>query len=79
MVTTRQLRRRLERERRQITGRLEEAVAPNATGPVLGRANVSYEYAERTKALSHGGMGLIARLVARGAGWPARSTPSSRS
>ena len=64
MVTTRQLRRRLERERRQITGRLEEAVAPNATGPVLGRANVSYEYAERTKALSHGGMGLIARLVA---------------
>ena len=64
MVTTRQLRRRLERERRQITARLADAVAPNATRAVLGRANVSYEYAERTRALSHGGMGLIARLVA---------------
>ncbi len=36
----------------------------NTDGPLLGRANISYEYSERTKALSHGGMGMIARLVA---------------
>jgi len=38
-------------------------VAPNTSGPVLGRANISYELAERTKAVAHGGIGLIARLV----------------
>ena len=60
----RQLRRRLERERRLITRRLERAVVPNVSGPVLGRAKISYELAERTKAVAHGGMGMIARLVA---------------
>jgi hypothetical protein len=65
MVTKRQLRRALERERRQIARRLEDAVVPNFSGPVLGRANISYELSERTKAVAHGGMGMIARLVAR--------------
>ncbi len=64
MVTKRQLRRTLAREQRLITRRLENAVAPNTDGPLLGRANISYELAERTKAVSHGGMGMIARLVA---------------
>ena len=64
MVTKRQLRRALERERRQIARRLEDAVVPNFSGPVLGRANISYELSERTKAVAHGGMGMIARLVA---------------
>ncbi len=64
MVTKRQLRQRIERERRVIGRRLEQAVAPNLGGPVLGRANISYELAERTKAVAHGGMGLICRLVA---------------
>ncbi len=32
---------------------------------MIGRANVSYEIAERTKAVSHGGMGAIVRLVDR--------------
>ena len=63
MGNKRQLRRTLERERRRIERRLEQAVAPNFAGPVLGRANISYELAERTKATSHGGMGMIARLV----------------
>lgn len=63
MVTKRQLRQSLERERRLIARRLEEAVVPNASGPVLGRANISYELAARTKAVAHGGMGMIARLV----------------
>jgi hypothetical protein len=39
-------------------------VVPNTSGPVPGRANVSYELAQRTKAVAHGGMGLICRLVA---------------
>jgi hypothetical protein len=64
MVTKRQLRQALERERRLIARRLEQAVVPNFSGPVVGRANISYELAERTKAVAHGGMGLICRLVA---------------
>lgn len=63
MVTTRRLRRRLERERRQIARRLDEAVVPNSAGPVLGRANIVYELSERTRGTSHGGMGMIACLV----------------
>jgi hypothetical protein len=38
-------------------------VAPNFSGPVLGRANIVYELAERSKGVAHGGMGLVARLV----------------
>jgi Transposase DDE domain group 1 len=63
MVTTRQLRRQLERQRRQIARRLDEAVVANFGAPVLGRANIAYEYSERTKGTAHGGMGLIAKLV----------------
>ena len=59
----RELRRKLERERRAIGRRLEAAVAPNAAGPVLGRANIGYELSARTKGVAHGGMGMIARLV----------------
>lgn len=44
-------------------GRLHEAMTANPDGPVLGRANISYELAERTKAVAHGGMGAIVRLV----------------
>ncbi len=59
----RELRRRLERERRAIGRRLAEAVAPNASGPVLGRARIAYELSGRSRGLSHGGMGMIAALV----------------
>ena len=60
----RELRRHLAREQRGIERRLAAAVAPNAAGPVLGRANIGYELSERTKGMAHGGMGMIARLVA---------------
>jgi hypothetical protein len=60
----RERRRHLAREQRVIERRLAEAVAPNAGGPVLGRAKVAYEYSERTKGTAHGGMGMVARLVA---------------
>ncbi|HUP68344.1 MAG TPA: IS1380 family transposase [Acidimicrobiales bacterium] len=60
----RELRRCLAREQRAIERRLEDAVAPNGTGPVLGRATIAYELSGRTKATAHGGMGMVARLVA---------------
>ncbi len=63
VMRKRQLRRRLERERRDIARRLSQAVVPNFTGPVLGRANISYELSERARAVANGGIGLIARLV----------------
>jgi len=51
-------------EARSLRRRLERAVGPNLDGPVLGRANIAYELAERTRAVSHGGMGMVAKLVA---------------
>jgi hypothetical protein len=56
---------RLRGEASAIRRRLDDAVAPNFDGPVLGRANIAYELAERTRASAHGGMGMIARLVER--------------
>lgn len=59
----RELRRRLAREQRVIETRLADAVAPNLGGPVLGRANIGYEVAERSRGVAHGGMGMIAKVV----------------
>lgn len=59
----RELRRRLAREHKMIEARLADAVAPNAAGTMLGRANITYELSERTRGVAHGGMGMIARLV----------------
>lgn len=61
--TTRELRRKLAREQKMIEARLADAVAPNAAGPVLGRAPIRYELAERSRGTAHGGMGMVARLV----------------
>ena len=55
--------RRLAAEKTAIERRLAEAVVVNLGGPLLGRANIAYELAERTKAVAHGGMGMIAKLV----------------
>ncbi len=59
----RELRRRLAREQRMIEHRLADAVAPNLAGPVLGRANIGYELAERSRGVAHGGMGMVAKVV----------------
>lgn len=64
MGKTQEKRRRvLAGEHRAIERRLADAVGPNPSGPVLGRAPIRYELAERTKGTAHGGMGMIARLV----------------
>ena len=55
--------RRLAAEARRVEARLARAVVPNLAGPVLGRANVAYEYSERTRGTAHGGMGLVAAVV----------------
>ena len=61
----RELRRRLAREQRAIDRQLQEAVAPNTDGPVLGRARIGYELSDRSRGTAHGGMGMIASLVAQ--------------
>lgn len=55
--------RKLAAQQAKIERRLENAVAINPDGPTLGRANIAYELAERTKGTAHGGMGMIAKLV----------------
>ena len=59
----RQRQRRLEREQRAIERRLAGAVAPNLAGPLLGRAPIRYEWAQRDRGVANGGIGMIARLV----------------
>ena len=54
---------RLRAEARAIAQRLEQAVRPNMSGPVLGRANIAYELSARTKGTAHGGIGAIAKLI----------------
>src|SRR5664279_5428991 len=54
---------RLRAEQAAIQRRLERAVRPNVTGPVLGRANIAYELSARTKATGHGGIGAVAKLI----------------
>jgi hypothetical protein len=54
---------RLRAEASAIERRLERAVRPNVSGPLLGRANIGYELSARTKATGHGGIGLVAKLI----------------
>ena len=62
-ASRRRLRAKLSTEARSVARRLAAAVKDNFGGPVLGRANVVYELAERTRAVAHGGMGMVAKLV----------------
>lgn len=48
-------RRHLAREERLIERRLRAAVVPNLSGPVLGRSRATYEMAERSGGVAHGG------------------------
>lgn len=60
------VRQRMAREKRQIEKRLKDAVAVNMGGPVLrGGGNIEYELSDRASGISHGGMGLVQRMVDR--------------
>src|SRR5450755_1577587 len=63
---------RLRAEATAIGRRLERAVRPNMTGPVLGRANIAYELSARTKATGHGGIGMGRATPCARAGAPVR-------
>lgn len=59
----RRIRREIAKEKGRISKRLQEAVRVNLGGPVLDGANIHYELADKSKAISYGGLGLMARLV----------------
>ena len=59
------VRRKLAEEKRRIERRLENAVRVNSGAPVLSSANIEYEIADRTRAIAHGGIGVIQRVVKR--------------
>jgi hypothetical protein len=65
-VVTQRRSRRLAAERRLIERRLERAGNTlNLDGPLLGRANISYELGEKAKGIAHGGIGMIAAVIRR--------------
>ncbi len=57
------VRRKIVTEKRRIERRLENAVAVNDGGPVLSATNIQYDLADKTKAIAHGGIGGVHRLV----------------
>jgi hypothetical protein len=57
------VRRKLAREKRQIETRLEKAVRVNGGAPVLSGGAIEYEIADRTRAIAHGGIGVVQRVV----------------
>lgn len=59
----RSVRRRLAREQQKIEKQLKSAVRVNEDGPVLAGGNVRYELADKTRAISHGGIGAIQRAL----------------
>ncbi len=64
--STQRQNRRLAAEQRRIQRRLERAAnTPNFGDPLFGRGNIAYEYSERLKGISHGGMGMIAKVMER--------------
>lgn len=58
-------RRRLAAAERAIKRQPKRAVRFNDAGQVLSASNLGYEVAEKMKAIAHGGIGAIHRLVER--------------
>lgn len=50
-------------EKRKIEGRLERAVEGSGAEPMITATNIHYELAEKSRAIAHGGIGVIQRLV----------------
>jgi hypothetical protein len=57
--------RRLSTARREIEGRLERANRQDTGRPVLPSVSGRYEFAERTRAIAHGGIGAVHQVVAK--------------
>ena len=62
----RRIQRKLAKQKRRISARLERARRLTDSGaPVLPRTGVHYEMSERVRAISHGGIGAVHRVVTR--------------
>lgn len=59
----REIQRKIATEKKRIERRLAGAIKVNESGPLLDPGNIQYELADKTKAISHGGIGAIQRLV----------------
>lgn len=59
----RRLQRSIRSEKRRIERRLGAAVQLNHGGPVLAGGNVRYELGDKTRAIAHGGIGVVQRLL----------------
>lgn len=59
----RRVRRKIAAEKRRIERQLGLAVKVNEGGPVFSADNIRYELADRTKAIGHGGIGAIHRMI----------------
>lgn len=53
----------IQSEQRKIAQRLEQAIEVNGGGPTLAATNIHYELADKTRAIAHGGIGAVHRLV----------------
>lgn len=59
------IRRQLQKYKRRIERRLDRHELGDCTQPMFAASNIHYEIAERTRAVSAGGMGMIHKLVKR--------------
>ena len=57
------MRKQVEGRKRSIKRRLNGPVTQDFSRPMFSASNLHYELAERTRAISHGGIGLVHRLV----------------
>ncbi len=53
----------IDRRKRSIERRLNGPITQSFSEPMLGASNIHYELADRTRAISHGGIGLVHQLV----------------
>ena len=56
------VRRKLAQRERRIIKRLAKALEQDGEQPTLKPTNIAYELGERTRAISHGGIGVVKRL-----------------
>ena len=54
---------KMEKSKRRIDERLGAPPAIGSPTPVIGGGNIRYEVGEKTKAISHGGIGLVMGLI----------------
>jgi hypothetical protein len=53
----------MEQRKRSIQQRLNGPITQDFSRPMLSASNIHYEMAERTRAITHGGIGLVHQLV----------------